>query len=257
MADDESPDRDEERRVAGRRVVFSLLGPAVRVAFTLGVPMRELREALRLAYFKETRRRGQLLREAATTLDVSMRTLAALSAELKQNFLDAEQEVGLPRRVEFMLWAAPLSAARLRQVLRDVEGEDIDRALGALLAQGRIREVPGRTLRYEVVRSEFRLVDEKGWLARLDALDNFMGTVAHAVYARFFADEPRAFARTLSLYVRPQSMGRLRALYEQTIWEELRALDAEAKGHEDAQMIDVSILWAPYDYLVQMVEGER
>ncbi|MEZ4269232.1 MAG: hypothetical protein R3F39_22985 [Myxococcota bacterium] len=250
-------DKSEEvRQAAGRRVVFALLGPAVRLAFTLGIPLRELRDSVRLAYFKETRRRGQVMREAAETLDVSMRTLAVLSSELKQQFLDGEDEVGLPRRVEFMLWAAPLSAARLRQVLRGVEDAAVDRALKQLLAQGRIREIPGRTVRFEVVRSEFRLVDEKGWLARVDALENFMGTVAHAVYARFFREEPRAFARTLSFYVRPESMDRLRELYEKTVWETLRTLDAEAKGHPDAEMIDLSILWAPYDYLATLEEGE-
>lgn len=229
--------------------MFALLAPAVRLAFTFGIPLRELCDWLRLAYFQETRRRGQRMREAARTLDVSMRTVAMLSSELKQNFLDAQQQVGLPRRVEFMLWAAPLSAARLRQVLRGIEPGAVDRALETLLEQGRIREVPGRTTRYEVVRSEFRLVDEKGWLARIDGLENFMGTVANAVYGRFFRNEPRAFARTLSFHVRADSAERMRELYENTIWEALRAMDAEAKGKPDSTMLDLSILWAPYDYL--------
>lgn len=237
-------------REAAERVVHALLRPAARLALELGVPLKQLVDWLQMAMFQEARARGLKLREVAAALDVSPRTAALLSKRLKLNFLDVEAEVELPRRIEFLLWGAPLSLPRLAQALPEVDEADVRAALDRLVAEARVRTVPGATPRYEVVRSAFRLVGERGWLSRIDGLNNLLGSVRRAVVARFFgapAAQDTALARTVGLRLRPGDLPRLRELYENTVWPALVALDAAAQDHPDAVAIDVSVVWAPQE----------
>ena len=148
-----------------QRVVYALLMPPSRLAQLLRVPLKDLGEWAQMAYFHETRRRGLKMREAAELLDVSMRKVALLSKQLKKGFVDPDETHGLPRRVEFMLWAGPLSEARIAQAL-ELEPSDVLTALESLQAQGRVEQVQGRTPTWRVVASEFRLVQSE-WAARL------------------------------------------------------------------------------------------
>ena len=52
-----------------------------------------------------------------------------------------------------------------------------------------------------------------------------------------------------SMTEREMDMPRLHALYNDVIWETLRELDALAKEDEDAQEIDLSLVWAPYEFI--------
>lgn len=246
--DDATTGDDAERDELVRRVLYALLTPAVRLGLAFHLPIKELTDLIQMAYFHETRRRGLKMRQASELLGVSMRKVALLSRRLKQNFLQDQQEEGLPRRIEFMLWAEPLSEARLRQAIPDATDDELRQAIERLVEQKRIRLVPGRTPTFEVVRSEFRLVRDH-WLARIDGLNNLLGGIGNAVFARFFNDEPRAFARTLSLRVRPEDHARLRTLYDELVYPTLRELDAAAHADEHAEAIDFSIVWAPYEYL--------
>lgn len=252
------------RRTLGERVMYALLRPAARVALAFGVSKRQLRDRLQMSYFHEARDRGLKLREICDALDISPRAAALLSKQLKENFLDVEAEVALPRRIEFLLWAEPLSTARIRQVLTDVDDAAIDDAIARLVSEGRIKSDPDAKGRWSVVRGDFRLVDAKGWLSRLDGLDTLLGTVADAAWSRFFGDDTqqaRSFARNLALRVRAEDVPRLAELYQKTIWPTLAALDEAAKGDPDAVPIGLAILWAPLDAVraegLPEIEGER
>lgn len=241
-----SPDEDasDQPRL---RVLYGLMLPVARLGFLFGTSLKTAGELMQMAAFHETRRRGLSTREIADRLSVSPRKVALLSRQLKQNFMHSEKAHELPRQIEFMLWAGPLSAARVKQAMGDVEAADVDLALAALLDKGRIRHIPGRTDRYEVVRTEYRLVSPD-WLARIDGLQNLMGSVANVVYARFFRAESQAFARTVNLRIRDADIDELRRLYEETLWPALVALDDAARGCDDAHDIDVSVLWGPNEY---------
>lgn len=229
-----------------RRVVYALLMPPTRLAELLRVPLKDLGDWTQMAYFHETKRRGLKMREAAELLDVSMRKVALLSKRLKQGFVDADEEHGLPRKVEFMLWAGPLSEARIAQAL-NLPAEEVQAALASLVEQGRVELVPGRTPTYQVVASEFRLVRSQ-WTARLDGLNNLLGSVVGAVYGRFFVGDPRAFARTVSLRVRKEDLPKLEILYQNVLWPALVELDKASKGAAETEEIDLTILWAPYGH---------
>lgn len=236
-----------------RQVVYALLLPAVRLALALGVPVRDVADELEVAYFHETRRQGLKTREAAERMGTSLRKVAELSNRLKQRFLGLQAEHELPRRIEFLLWAGPESEAHVRQALPDVDPAEISAALRLLVEQQRAVLVEGRTPRFEALRSDRRLVADS-LLARLDALGNLAENVSHAVFARFFRGDARAFARTLNFRVRTEDLARLQRLYEEHVWPALRALDEAAKNSPDTQAMDLSVLWAPHAYL-QQTEG--
>lgn len=231
-----------------RWIVYSLLRPAARLGLAFSVTLRELAELLETVAFHEARNRGDSVQATSEALDISLRKAAQLSKALKTRFAQAVQTRSLARRIQFALWPGPLTESKLLQALPDEEPPDVRAALADLVARAEVAEIPGRTTTYALGRGEARLVDD-AWLAKLDALDNLLGSVVNAVYGRFFRNEPRAFARTLTLRVRAQDLPRLRALYEEVIWEELRRLDADARGDPEAEELDVSIVWAPFRYL--------
>jgi hypothetical protein len=226
------------------RVLYALHLPIVRLAFHFRVSLKRLTQLAQMAYFQHSRRQGLKLDEVAALMGVSMRKASLLSTQLKQNFLMADQEHGLPRRLEFALWANPLSEARLCQVMPREDPKAIGEALATLKSQGRVTVISGRVDSYAVNRKQHRLVEDT-WLARLDALDNLSASVASVVRARFFDEDPRAFARTVSIHIREASIPRLQALYEEVIWPALVALEAEAESDPDSPTLDLSLIWAP------------
>jgi hypothetical protein len=230
------------------RVFYALLLPAVQFGRIFGVPLRSAREWLQMAYFHELRRAGSRMQTIAEVLDVSMRKVALLSKLLKENFARSQQ-VELSRRIEFMLWADPMSRARIAQALPHDAPEAIDEALWKLSSERRIAlRRAGRTMVYARTETDARLVRSE-WDGRLDALDNFLGNVADVVYCRFFAPDDAAFARTVSFRIREGDVARLRELYEREIWSKIVELEAEAQGAPDAVSMDLSFCWAPHERL--------
>lgn len=231
------------------RVLFTLLQSSARLGLALGASRKGLSEWLDMALFRAARSRGLKLSETAELLQVSMRKASRLSKQLKQNFLDADAEVGLPRRIEFMLWGEPLGEKRLARAL-GVPGPEIREALQDLVAAGRIEARSGRTVLYSVAHKDSRLVRD-GWMSRLDGLADLVDTVTEAVSARFFGQDPRSFARTISFRARPEDIQQLRDLYEEHIWPTISAMDGAAQQlpDEETETLAMSIVWAPDGYL--------
>ena len=249
-----------------RRVLFSMMSPVAKLSSTQSVGLKELTKMMRLSYFRRLRHRGSTLREIGEALDVSVRTAKRLSKQLKENFFAPELEHELLRRIEFMLWAAPMSKARLHQVIEDAGEDDIAEALAQLQREERIHELDDRPGFYEATRpgAGTRLV-RQGLVARIGALNAFMDNVTNAIYGRFFVDEEAAFARTLSFRLRPQELDELRALYEEVIWPRLRELDAlaeqdpgddEAPARAEPLALQLSMCWAPYELIERRQEED-
>lgn len=237
------------------RVVYALLRGVTRAARATRFPSKALGRLVELAYFHELRSTGRSVKAIGSWLGVSPRRAAQLSKALRQAFVHAERAHTLPRRIEFALWAEPLGEGRIRQALgRDVSAADVRGALDALIGQGRVRRIEGRTPTYAVTRGDSRMPRDT-WLARIDALDHLVGTVADVVAARFFDGDARAFARTVSLRVRQRDRAELRRLYEDVIWPALERLDAAAADDPTAEAMNLALLWAPKDY-VDTLDGE-
>lgn len=230
------------------RVLYAMLRPAVRLATRAGVPLRALGQWSELGYFHELRRQGLKMREISAQLEISMRKAAQLSRALKDSFFEADRH-GLARRLEFMIWAEPLSLARMQQAMPDEAPEAVADALDALLKEGRVVEAPSHTvMNYAVSRQASRLVQTR-WIARLDALNQLLDTVSGAIQARFFEDDPHALARNLQLRVRREDLPELMRLYEAHLWPHLCALDEAAASDPDAVAIDLAICWTPHAHV--------
>lgn len=242
-------DSISEREIVDR-LVFALLLPAVRLARRHRVPLKRMKRWIETAYYREVQTDEMTIREVADRLDVSTSKVSLLSRQFKENFAGGDAELALSRRIEFMLWAEPLSLARLKQVLTDVEDAEIERVVDQLLDDDRLRaDESGRQTVFELnLQADRRTWDS--WLARIDGLDNLLANLADTVYGRFFAEEPATFARTLTFRLRPEALDRLRTFYEEELFGLVRQLDAETEEDEEAQSLSLSVLWAPYRYLV-------
>lgn len=264
-------ERDEiSEQELRQRVLYAMFLPVIRLARVFGVPLSQLRDWLEIAYFHELRRDDLKLREASALMGISMSKAAVLSRQLKENFLAPEQEPGLERRIEFMLWAEPLTLAKIHQVLVDVSEREVSRALAGLVKSGRLkRERRGAHTVYALnINTSRRAWDS--WLARVDGLQDALGSVTNAVYGRFFRAEPRAFARTLTFRIRPEDLDELRKLYEEVIFPKIVELDDRALGpqddaqggsagqrdapDEDTQPLSLSMFWAPHEYIKHVIQ---
>lgn len=229
-----------------RRVVYAFMYATARLADQFGTerPLKAAGKELQMAWFHALRDRGLKLHEISSRLGISSASVAALSKRLKDNFVTGEGRGAVQRRIEFMLWAEPLSRARLHQVLTEVPPAEIDAALDALLAQERVQLRPGRTPRFVPVRASRVVRDQM--LARLDGLNQLVGAISQTAFGRFFAPKRTSFARVSQLRVRPEDIPKLRALYETHIWPTLKALDAAAEGSDAAESLEFVVTWSPY-----------
>lgn len=241
-ADGAANDGDIDAAELRRRVIYALLRPAVRLAAGASVPLAEVVELLQTAYFHEVRQDGARLDEAAEKLGVSRRTAARLSKQLKQRFVAPELAHSLPRRIEFMVAAEPMSRARVAQTLGGYEREEVEAAVERLLADGRLRETDERTPTLHAVTT-LRQLARDTWVKRVGALGSFAENLADVAHGRFFAETPQAFARTLSFRMPPGGEEELEALYREHVLPRVVALDET----EDGAAMQMSICWAPQD----------
>lgn len=228
-----------------QRAVYSLFRPAVRLARRFRVPLKRLAQWLQIAYFHELRQQGLTLKEIADRLDVGMRKAAELSRQMKGQFCRPEFEHGLPRRIEFMLWAETLSRARIHQLMRTdgINEDEVEAAIDRLLEERRIRPVEGKKDVLTVTSTRARLVSPP-WMARIDGLNNLVANLGRVTEDRVLNQRPTALLRTLSFRLRPEDVVELRDLYETVLSPRLAELEKRASERSDALSMSLSILWA-------------
>ena len=214
-------------RQAQLRLVYSLLKPAVRAAARFNVPIRTLAELMRLAYFEElSHDEGLSMSAIAGRFGQSTRNMFSLARKLKSGFFAAETEVGLVRDVEAHVGAATPTDAEVRAHHAGWDAADVDAAIRALLAEGRVERQPDGRLatarRYVVLRSdEFH--------HRIDSLNHLLAGVYRAVLHRLVLDDREtAMTKTISFSALPEQLKAFLANLEGTLRRELAALDESA-----------------------------
>jgi Asp-tRNA(Asn)/Glu-tRNA(Gln) amidotransferase A subunit family amidase len=220
------------------------------------MPLHHVRDAAETAYFHETRRNDMKMREVADLMQVSMSKVALLSKSLKQNFVRPDIEEELERRIEFMLWAEPLSVAKMRQVLTDVKPKDVKRAVQKLKQEGRIEKVELENTWVYQLNIETDRRSWETWIARIDGLQNALRNVGDAVYARFVSGDPSAFARTLQFRAKKDQLGRLSEAYEE-LFALVVELDQEAQEarEDEVEELGLSVFWAPNNHVEREIEA--
>ncbi len=241
------------------RVLYSVLLPAVRLARLLTIPLRSLQDWTQMSYFEEWRRQGKKLREIAELLGISPRKVALLSKRLKQNFSAHEQDMALPRQIEYQLWPGPMSSARIKQVIKNATPEEIDEALVRLVAENRVTIVQReRNVVYEVPRSHNRFT-ATDFGTKLDGLERFLEIVARTIHLRFFQEAPDAQCRNIDFHIRKKDIKEIKKLYRDVIWK--RAVELEDIAHaepEQAQVVPISlaVCWSRDDARTDGANGD-
>ena len=226
------------------RIAYAALGPLARIASRIALPLRRAKQLTELAYYQEARRRGFKIREIQDLMSVGFSKAGSLSRQLKDYFSEPDLEIGLQRRVLLLLWGVPLTRKRIASALEGYDAEEVDRTIDRMLAEGRLEEVPGRTTRYQVVVNHQSLVEDR-WIARVEALNSLMTTLAQTVEARFFESDDRAFVRNLSFRVRPEDLPKLQALYREQIIPLIQELDGAVESEDDTLPLRLAVMWTP------------
>ena len=221
------------------RVLYSLLLPAVRLARRCHVSLDRVTEMVTLAYVGDLRSTGLTLKESATALGKSIRTVTGITRRLREDFFAPEREHGLPRRVEYLLFSQPLTADELLKALNQgpvvghqvVSSEALHGALQILVDEGRARQEAraGGEAVYEVTQRYANLV-RAGLSRRVDALNHLGEALADTVMSRFFDENEVAFARTLTFSAPVAGVMALRKKVYDTV--RLAASDLEDEAAE-------------------------
>lgn len=183
-----------------RRLVFSLLRGAVRLAARFRMPLKTFEELCRLAYYEELRRRSDAPHtRIAQIFRRSLRTVGALEKQYRGDFLAPEVEVERARRIEAEFADGPRTVAAVAKRLSQPV-EEVQTIADALLAAGRLQSAANGRL---ALNHDYVSLVRQDLKNRVDGLNHQLDVVANAVGARFLDGEHTAIARTFALAALP------------------------------------------------------
>ena len=192
-----------------RRLVYTVLKPAVRLARMLRLPLGVVEELCRMAYFEEVRIRSRASQaETATLMGKSLRTIGSLERKFRGDFLAPERELGLARELEATLSQTPLTLDDIQQSVPHLERDDITRILESLVIVGRVTASdPDHAATRYTLNPQFVSLVEDDVSAKLDGLLHQLDVILEAIKSRFFnTSKHPARARTLTFSADPKSM---------------------------------------------------
>lgn len=185
-----------------RRLVFSLMRGAVRLAARFEMPLKAFEDLARLAYYEEVRKRGDAShQQAARLLQRSLRLIGMLEKQLRGDFFAPEDEVEYARKVEAQFSDTPQTVEAVAAAIGE-EVADVQRVVGALALAGRVRKVEGGWVQDYTLHS---LVD-RDFSGRVDGLNHQLDAIAGVVSARFLSPQRPALARTLAFFMDPEEV---------------------------------------------------
>jgi hypothetical protein len=226
-----------------RRLVFSLLKPAVRAAAHFRVPIRALVELVRLAYLEVLARdEGLSKADIAARFGQSDRHIRSLASRLESDFF-APEEIGLARTIEAALGPEGTPRDEVYRRFSQWSTEEVDRALAELIRDGRTVERDGRlslTSRYVILRSD-------KFPHRIDALNHFLdGAYAAVLHRLVYDDRKTSMIKTLSFSAIPEELAALAARLEAHLRRDVSELDEHAafEGRTESRFT-MSIVLSP------------
>lgn len=229
-----------------RRLVFSLLKPAVRLARRFRLPLKDFEHLCRLACFEEYRRRGGLSHaDLSRTFGLSLRTIGNLERAYRADFFAPERELAQRRRVEDALRAGHATVAAVADVVK-VDAAEAERLLEVLVAGGRVQRdgSPGEAARYRLDPA-YRNLMRADLDARVDGVNHQLDVMFETLRCRLLGDDGPALGRTLSFQGRDEDV----AAMAETLVRALRAacgdVDDRAQEHGGDRAFAVTLALAP------------
>lgn len=186
------------------RLVFSLLRAAVRVAARAELPLTQVQELLRTAYFAEYRRRHPRdLATVAGKLGVSLRTAGTLNRQLRDPAFTAETHEAPTRSITGRLAEGPAS---LDTLVADcaLDPDEAPALVDRLVQMSWVHLQDDGTY---ALTGHLRVFVDEDHHRRVDAVGHQLEIVADAVWARFVKlDEATAGARSWAFVAQPEEV---------------------------------------------------
>jgi len=232
------------------RVVFSLLRASARVGLRLGLPVKQMRELMNLAYFREAREEQDLkLDEIAHLFDTSLRTVSSQHRRFRADFFAPEDAVALRRAIAALVNHAPATRPRLIAAFPETPQRAMDAALADLIEGGTVSLDEGRYRRNPDAHS---FIDPKDLHSRIDGLNRQMDVLAATVWCRFVTargeGEPDpGGARTLVFRSTDDDFAQLVADLESWLTERAIASDAACSEEDPGTKVGITFAATPME----------
>ncbi len=226
------------------RLVFSLLQAAARLAARVEMPLGQLTDLLRTAYFLEYRRRHPRdLGTVAEKLGVSIRTAGTLNRELKGPFYTPETAVEPVRRVTTALLGRPSTVQTLMEET-GLDAPDVRRALAQLQEVGWV-EVSAEVF---TLSSTLRNHVQDDLQRRVDGVNHQLSIIADSVWSRFVrSNSATATGRSWSFVGTPERVQEAMDRMVHTLRNEAIALEDEALAHGGQDRFAVTLAVTPIE----------
>ena len=228
------------------RLLYSLLKPVVRAAARFHIPMRTIAELARLAYFEHLQREGLSQIEIARRFGQTDRHMRSLAKRLKGDFFAAEQDVGVVREIENHIAFARPRPAEIPAKFPDSSPEEIDRAMKALVRDGRVELGADGRLQ---APARYHILSSDQFHHRVDALNHFLDGMYRSVLHRLvFDDREEAMVKAISFTALPSSLKAFMTQFEGDLRTRIANLEEEAEfqGQTESRYT-MGITLAPMD----------
>lgn len=187
-----------------RRLLFTLLKPAMKLASRLGLPLALMESISRLAYY-EVVREDLTQAQIAQLFGTSRRTVVNVEALRRTDILAPQAETDIARRIWEVLAPGPLALDEIA-VRLSVEAPAVESVLRGIGATGRATRLADGRWQLED-RFESLVSEDIG--PRLAGLDHQLEAVTAAVHARFLGRSGASVARTLSFLGRDDDVAKM------------------------------------------------
>ena len=223
------------------RIVFALLRGPVRLAARIGMPLKAVVNLIRLAYYQELRERHPRDRKAvAEKLGISLRTAAALGAQVKAGITLPEEVHGFHRVVRERIDTRPQSRAALLDAL-DCDPAQLDAVLDHLRDNGWAEERCG----VWSVRSAVQSYVGGSLPQKIDGLSRQSEVVSDAAFKAFFGDPASvSTARTWVFHADPDAFVRFRDAAILTLRTDVVELDEHARASASSERMGVTVVFS-------------
>lgn len=223
------------------RIVFSLLRGAVKLAARMGMPLKQVVQLIRLAYYQELRESHPRDRKAvAHKLGISLRTAAELASQMKMGFTEPEDTVGVSRQVRAAIDEAPCTLEALEASL-GVDRVTLTPVLETLNQNGWIEQVDGAWQLKATMASYMG-----GSLPqKIDGLNRLQDVVSSAAWSSFFQDpQSTSTARTWVFHADPREFDAFRDSSVRSLRSQTVELDEQSLAASDASKVGVTVVFS-------------
>lgn len=168
-----------------QRVLYSLFRAVARLGIRLTMPLDQMVELFRMAYFQEAReQQGLELEPISRLFGKSLRTVSSLHRRYRTDFFEPEREVQFRRELADLLARGPVEREALAERFDTAQ---LEAAVTELLIEGRIVETEQGLARNS---DDHDFFEPDNLNARVDGLNRQQDILAETVWQRLLSVDP-------------------------------------------------------------------